>query len=354
MKIAQLSPVEERVPPPKYGGTELVVSNITEELVRRNHTLELFATGNSVTSATLRAIFPEPVRTDLTEDPSQHLREAYKYLSIGKAIEMMVGEDFDIAHNHIGWRILPFCHLFNFPVVTTLHGPLDVNYQQVVYGQYSNHPFVTISNSQRKPLEHLNFVATVYNGIDIKKFEYNKNPSDYVAFLGRMSPEKGPKQAIEFAKATGMKLKMAAKVDIVDQRYYDKELSSLIDGEQIQYIGEVDHAGKNELLKNAKALIALIQWEEPFGLFFVEAMACGTPVIATRRGSVPELIKDGETGFIVEGVDEAVKAWANIGRINRMACREHVDKNFTVEKMVDGYERVYERVIKDWKKRKRL
>lgn len=353
MKIALLAPVEERVPPLKYGGTELVVSNISEELVKHGHKVELFATGNSQTKATLRAIFPEPVRTDPSSDPSMKLRESYKYIAIGKAIEMLTNEDFDIVHNHIGWRILPFCHLFNFPVITTLHGPLDINYQQMVYDQYPDHPYISISNNQRKPLDHLNYIQTVYNGIDLKHFDYNDTPDDYVAFLGRMSPEKGPKEAIEFAKKTGVKLKMAAKIDTVDQAYFQKEIEPLIDDKQIFYIGEIGPEEKNKFLRKAIALIALIQWAEPFGLFIVEAMATGTPVIATKLGSVPELIRDSKTGFIVNDVDEAARKWKNINKINRLSCRQHVEKNFTVEKMVDGYEKVYERVIKDWNKRHR-
>lgn len=333
------------MPPRKYGGTELVISNLTEGLVRRQHHVDLFASGDSKTRAKLRPTISSAIRVQpLAQDAKT--RESLKYLTLGKLLQLLETDQYDVIHNHIGWRFLPFCHLFHMPVVTTLHGPLDITYQQIIFNQYRDLPYVSISNSQRKPMKHLHFIATVYNGIDINKFDYNDRPSKYVAFLGRMSPEKGPKQAIEFAKAAGLTLKMAAKIDVNDRDYYEKEIEPLIDGKQIQYIGEVDHRGKNQLLKNALALVAFIQWEEPFGLFLVEAMATGTPVIATKHGSVLELVKDGETGFIINNVSEAVQVWKNIEKIARAACRKHVEDNFTVEKMVDGYEKVYASLIK--------
>lgn len=345
MKIAQLAPVEERVPPLKYGGTELVISNITEGLVRRGHKVTLYASGDSKTHAKLK---PTTLLSVRSQQPAQdpRTRESFKYLALGKSLQLLLNDQNDIIHNHFGWRFLPFCHLFKIPVITTLHGPLDVGYQQVIFNQYPDLPYVSISNSQRKPMKQMNFVATIYNGIDVNKFDYNDRPDNYVVFLGRMSPEKGPKQAIEFAKAAGLTLKMAAKIDASDRDYFEKEVKPLIDGKQIQYIGEVNHEAKNRLLKNALALIALIQWEEPFGLFIVEAMATGTPVIATKRGSVPELVKDHITGYIVENVREAVMVWPKIIRLNRLEARRHVEKNFTIGKMVDRYEKVYNYLTK--------
>lgn len=349
MKIAQIVPVEETVPPRKYGGTELVASNITEELVARGHDVTLFAAGGSQTKAHLVPIFDEPVRVLAPNPEDSRLRDAYKYISIGRAINEVMKGDFDVVHNHVGWRLLPFEATINKPLITTLHGPLDVEYMQKVYGTYSKSCYVSISNAQRLPMPNLNFVGTVYNGIDVKAFDFNPEPQNYLAFLGRMSPEKGPIQAIQAAKAANTKLIMAAKVDAVDKEYFEKEIWPLIDGNQIKFIGEVDHTGKNELLKNAKGLIALIQWEEPFGLFMAEAMACGTPVIATNRGSVPELVQHGVNGYIVENTVEAAASAINqINKIDRQRCRDIAQEKFSVEAMVDGYEGTYRQVISNY------
>lgn len=346
MKIAQLVPVEEAVPPLKYGGTELVASNITEELVNRGHEVHLLASGGSRTSAKLFEIFDRPVRELAPNPEDAKLREAFKYMAIAKAVKYINEGGFDIVHNHIGWRTLPFEPLFNASVVTTLHGPLDVPYMQTVYGTYPKANYVTISDAQRKPMTSLNFVSTVYNGIKVETFEFNNQPKDYVAFLGRMSPEKGPVEAIKAAKAAGIKLIMAAKVDSVDQDYFKKEVEPLIDGDQIKFIGEVDHKGKVALLKDAKALLALIQWEEPFGLFMTEAMSCGTPVIATVRGSVPELVEHGKNGYLVENTAEATAtAIKAINYIDRSICRKIAEEKFSVKAMVDGYIKTYEKIL---------
>jgi glycosyltransferase involved in cell wall biosynthesis len=342
MKIALLAPFEERVPPEKYGGTELIVSNITEELVKRGHEVHLLATGDSQTKANLIPIFPRSLRQEnMAQD--MKAREAMKYLGVGKALTILSDLKPDIVHNHIGWRVLPFTKLLNCPTLTTLHGPMAP--QGYFYSQFKECFFASISNSQRKPLA-LNYVATVYNGIDISKLEFNEKPKDYFAFLGRMSPEKGPVQAIKIAKLAGVKLKMAAKIDAVDTEYFEKEVKPLIDGNQIEFIGEIGPQEKSDFLKNAIGLLAPIQWEEPFGLFFVEAMACGAPVIACRRGSVPEIVKDGETGLIINTVEEGAKAIKKIKKIKRKDCRKHVENNFSIEKMVDGYEKVYKKILK--------
>lgn len=346
MKIAQLVPVEEAVPPIKYGGTELIASNITEELVKRGHEVHLLASGGSNTSAKLIKIFDQPIRELTPNLEDAKLREAFKYMAIARAIKHINDSGFDIVHNHVGWRTLPFEPLFNAPVVTTLHSPMDENFIQNVYRQFAAANYITISDSQRKPMADLNFVKTVYNGIRVDTFEFNNHPRDYVAFLGRMSPEKGPKQAIMAAKAAGVKLIMAAKVDAVDQNYFKSEIEPLIDGDQIKFIGEVDHSGKVALLKDALALLALIQWEEPFGLFMTESMSCGTPVIATMRGSVPELVEHGKNGLIVENTAEAAaNAIKAIGHIDRAQCRKIAEEKFSVTAMVDGYIDAYKKVI---------
>jgi glycosyltransferase involved in cell wall biosynthesis len=345
MKIAVLSPFEEAVPPIKYGGTELVVYNVVQNLVKLGHQVTLVATGDSKTSAKLFPVFPASIRKiPATQDAKN--RDALKYIGVGKVVSYLNKNKFDVIHNNIGWRVLPFQSLLSAPMVTTLHGPLDIPYQQFVYGEYAKANYISISLSQRRGMPSLNFVANVYNGIEVGKFEFNDRPKDYFAFLGRMSPEKGPVQAIEIAKKAGVKLIMAAKVDAVDKAFFDKNVKPKIDGKQIKFIGEVDHAGKVELLKNAKALLAPIQWEEPFGLFFVEAMACGAPVITMNRGSVPELVIDGKTGFIGKTNADAVKAVKNIGQLNRQDAYEHVAEKFSAMAMTKGYLDAYKKVAK--------
>lgn len=344
MKIAMLAPFEESVPPAKYGGTELVVYNLVEQLVKNGHEVTLLASGDSKTSAKLEPIFSQSIRL-LPDSQDMRIRDALKYMGIGKVLSYLQKNDFDIIHNHIGWRLLPFQEIVKIPVVTTLHGPLDVAYQQKVYGAYAEANFISISLNQRKPMPQLNFVANVYNGIEVEKFKFNENPQDYFAFLGRMSPEKGPIQAIEVAEKAGIKLLMAAKVDTVDREYFESKVKPLIDGKQIQFIGEINHTEKVEFLGKAKALIAPIQWEEPFGLFFTEAMVCGTPVIALKRGSVPEIIIDKKTGFICDSIEEMVEKVKEIDKIDRKACFEHVKNNFSSEKMAQDYLLAYEKVI---------
>ena len=336
LKIAQVAPLEESVPPIKYGGTELVISNLTEELVHRGHHVTLLAAGDSKTRATLLPVFKKSIRQ---EPDGQDLdkRNALKFIGVARVVDYLQKNHFDIIHNHLGWRLLPFSDSLPAPIVTTLHGPLDIGYQRFVYGQYPAAAYVTISKSQRRAMPHLNFVGTVYNGIDVAAFDFSAKPGKYLAFLGRMSPEKGPIEAIRAAKKARLPLIMAAKIDIVDKPYFARQVKPLIDGKQIKFIGEVNHQGKVKLLKNALALLALIQWEEPFGLFMVEALACGTPVIATRRGSVPEIIQAGKTGFIVKDYREAASTIKKIGQINRRICRLTAEKRFTTEIMADGY-----------------
>lgn len=344
MKIAMLAPLEETVPPKKYGGTELVVSNLTEQLVQMGHDVTLLASGDSITSAKLEPIFEKSLRSD-PEVNQFDLRDTYKFIGVGRAVSYLQKNKFDIIHNHIGWRVLAFNNLFNAPSITTLHGPLDILYQQKVYGFYKNANYVSISRSQRKPMPDLNFVATVYNGINISTFKFFPSHKDYFAFLGRMSPEKGPVQAIQIAKKAGIKLIMAAKIDAADKKYFKAEVEPLIDNKQIKFIGEVGHAGKLELLGNAKALLAPIQWEEPFGLFFIEAMACGTPVITMNRGSVPELIVDNKTGFICKNEDQAAEKIKIIDTIDRKTCFDHVNKNFSSQRMAEGYLAAYKKIL---------
>lgn len=346
MKIALLAPFEESVPPQKYGGTELIVYYLAQ-LLSKKHSVFLFASGDSKTKAKLIPVFAKAMRTEkIAQD--MKMREAIKFIGISKVVKELKKLKIDIIHNHIGWRFLPFASLFGVPTLTTLHGPLDVPYQKFVYGQFKQFPFVSISNSQRKLFLGLNYVATIYNGIDIKQFKFKEKPKgDYFAFLARMSPEKGPIQAIQAAKMAGVKLKIAAKIDAVDSEFFEKKIKHLIDGKQIEFLGEIGSTEKSEFLNNAQGLLVPLQWEEPFGLFMIEAMACGTPVIAFNRGSVKEIIKDKKTGFIVNTVQEMVEAIKNIHRIKRINCRKIIEEKFTAEKMVVNYEKVYQKIIKN-------
>lgn len=344
MKIALLSPLEEQVPPRKYGGTELVVYNLAQQLVKKGHDVTLFASGDSKTNAKLFPVYKKAIRV-LPEAQDPKCREVMKLVGLGKVLEQLKKSNFDIIHNHIGWRVLSFAGLFDTPMVTTLHGPLTIPYQQFVYNEYANANYISISLAQRKPLPHLHFVGNVYNGIDVKEFSYSATPKDYVAFLGRMSPEKGPLQAIEIAKKAGVKLKMAAKIDASDQEFYETKVRPQIDGDQIEFVGEIGPKEKSDFLKNAKALLAPIQWEEPFGLYFVEAMACGTPVISVPRGSAPEVILDKKTGYLCKDVATSVKKLKQIDKIDRAFCRKHVEEVFSSENMSDGYLKVYNEVL---------
>lgn len=346
MKIALLAPFEETVPPKKYGGIELVIFNLAETLIDYGHQVHLLGAGDSQTRANLISIFPQAIRKEkLASDSS--FKNALKYIGISRVFDELLKLDIDIIHNHIGWRFIPFAHHFRVPMITTLHGSLDVPYQQFVYGLFSSMSYISISNAQREPFPKLNYIATVYNGIDLNKFDFVDKPGKYLAFLGRMSPEKGARQAIEIAKKADMKLKMAAKIDIVDVKYFKKEVEPFIDGKQIEYVGEIGPKEKNDFLKNACALLAPIQWREPFGLFMTESMACGTPVVVTDMGSAREIVSNGETGFVVHNsIDEFVKAIKKIDKIDRKKCYNRVKELFTKEKMTENYLQAYEKILK--------
>ncbi|MGI6103776.1 MAG: glycosyltransferase family 4 protein [Patescibacteria group bacterium] len=341
LKIAMLAPIEEQVPPKKYGGTELIVHNLTEELASRGHDVTLLASGDSQTNVNLVPVFPKAIRT-LPESKNIDVRRALSIIGAGRVVEYLKDKEFDIVHNHIGWMFLPFAGIAGMPVVTTFHGFLKASYEAEVYRHYADHNYISISMNQRESAQtKLNFIANVYNGINIEKFRFFPEPKNYFAFLARISQEKGAFEAIQIAKKARVNLVMAGKIDPVDEKYFKNKIEPLIDGEQIKFIGEIGHEEKVELLGNAKALIAPIQWEEPFGLYFIESMICGTPVIANRMGSVPEIIVDGKTGFIVDGIDEAVEKIEQIGAIERLDCHKHVKKNFSSKKMADRYLEAY-------------
>lgn len=343
-RIALIAPFDEEVPPKKYGGTELVVSNIAECLSGLGYEIFLLASGDSRTSGHLVKIFEKAMRQDLRTGDSA-MRNVMKIIGTAKVVDALRRIEVDVIHNHLGWRFLPFAESFGAPTVTTLHGPLDPAYQKFAYGKFPKQNYVSISDSQREPLPGLNYVKTVYNGIDLSLFEFSPKTGDYLVFLGRMSPEKGPVQAIKIARKFGMKLVMAAKVDEADRDFFEREVAPEIDGKRTEYIGEIGHREKSEFLKNAYALLAPIQWREPFGLFMAEASACGTPVVVTNAGSAPEIIEDGKTGFLSENSEESfVDALEKIPSIKRENCRKRAEEKFSKEKMALEYLGIYEKI----------
>ena len=340
MRIAQIAPLWERVPPPAYGGIELVVGLLTDELVKRGHDVTLFASGDSITRAKLSSVHAQALRLD----PSIREHGIYEMLQLAQVYER-AGE-FDLIHSHIGCSALPYTRLTKTPTVHTLHGIFTPDNQKM-YGYAKAQPYVSISNAQREPKLGLNCVATVYNSIDVESHKFFPTPDSppYLAFLGRISPEKGPRQAIEIAQATGIPLKMAGKVDPVDLEFFDREIKPLIDDNFIQFLGEADHDLKNNLMGRAIATLFPITWREPFGLVMIESMAAGTPVIAMGLGAVPEIVVHGHSGFICNSVPECIAAVSHIPSISRSACREYTAHNFGLDSMTNGYEAVYQQVL---------
>lgn len=340
MRIAQVAPLWERVPPPAYGGIELVVGLLCDELVKRGHDVTLFASGDSITLAKLESVHPRAIRLD----PTVKEYGVYEMLQLSKVYERAA--EFDIIHSHVGCAALPYANLVKTPTVHTLHGIFTPDNEKL-FSYARRQPYVSISNAQREPRLGLNCIATVYNGIDPDKFDFRPQPQEppYLAFLGRMSPEKGPHLAIEIAKRSGWHLKMAGKIDVVDREYFKEQIEPHIDGKQIEYLGEANHAQKNVLMGNAFATLFPITWREPFGLVMIESMATGTPVIAMAKGSAPEIIVHGKTGFLCNTVEECIQALEKVPELKRYECREHVIKNFSVQRMTDGYEAVYKQIL---------
>lgn len=340
MRIAQVAPLIESVPPKTYGGTERVVHYLTEELHRLGHDVTLFASGDSRTDADHVAVVDRSLRTSpIPRDPVfWHQRQLMEVARMA--------DRFDIIHFHTDFSHLSVMRYLDTPHVTTLHGRLDMPDMDVVFDEFQDAPVVSISNSQRKPLPRANWVGTVYNGTPAANYTYREVAGDYFAFLGRFSPEKGPERAIEIAKRLGTPLKMAAKIDAVDAEYFETRIKPHLDHPLIEYIGEVDERGKDDLLGHAKATLFPIDWPEPFGLVMCESMACGTPVVAFRNGSVDEVMKDGVSGFIVDSLEQAINAASRIEEIDRRKCRLYFQERFTVEAMALGYTEVYEKLLR--------
>jgi glycosyltransferase involved in cell wall biosynthesis len=337
MRIAQISPLFEAVPPKLYGGTERVVYSLTEELVAMGHDVTLFASGDSITSATLAPMRDQALRLD----PTVKDWVAIYY----RMVEMIYRrkDEFDVMHFHIDYFPLSLFTRQKTPFLTTIHGRLDLPEFVETYSTFKEAPFVSISDSQRKPIPHLNWVRTVLHGMPANLLTPQPVKQEYGAFLGRISPEKGVDRAIKIAGKAGLKLKIAAKVDNADKEYYDTKIKPLIQGNpDVEFIGEINDAQKPEFLSGAHALIFPINWPEPFGLVMIESMACGTPVIAFNCGSVPEVIDSGLTGFIVNDIDEAAAAVGKIHTLDRGRVRATFDRRFTARRMAEDYVDLYE------------
>ncbi|HLF78068.1 MAG TPA: glycosyltransferase family 4 protein [Dehalococcoidia bacterium] len=331
-----VAPLIEAIPPSLYGGTERVVSALTEELVRRGHDVTLFASGDSATKAELVACRPRSLR--LSGDG--FLANAATLCELAEAYAR--ADEFDLIHNHVDWLAFPFARLMGCPTVTTTHGRLDLPEIVSTYSLFPEQSLVSISEAQRRSLPTANWEGTVHNGVDIEKLKFRPDPGKYLVFLGRFSPEKRPDRAIKVAESVGMRLVLAAKVDPADREYYEEVVAPLIhDSSYAEYIGEVNDREKDELLGGAFACLFPVDWPEPFGLTMVEAMATGTPVVAWHCGSVAEVVRDGTTGFVCESLEDMASALGHVTDLNRSDCRSHVEQHFSVKAMADGYERVY-------------
>jgi glycosyltransferase involved in cell wall biosynthesis len=339
MKIAQVAPLFESVPPSLYGGTERVVSYLTDELVRQGHDVTLFASGDSRTRATLASMCPRSLRLD----PACRDQLAWHVLMTAQVAAR--AHDFDVIHFHIGHIHFPLVRYLDVPHVTTLHGRLDLPELVPLFAEFGDVPVISISDAQREPLPHANWCGTILHGLPDGLMRFDPRGGDYLAFLGRISPEKRVDRAIAIATALGWPLRIAAKVDQMDADYFEREIRPLLDNPLVEFIGEIGEAEKSAFLGGARALLFPIDWPEPFGLVMIEALACGTPVVAFRGGSVEEVLDDGVTGFIVDSLDEAIAATSRIGAIDRAACRRSFDERFTARRMARDHVAQFARAI---------
>ena len=339
MKIAQVAPLHESVPPRLYGGTERVVSWLTEELVREGHDVTLYASGDSRTTANLRSICDNALRLDQRK-PSDSL--AWHMLLMEKVVQE--ADEFDVVHFHLDYLPFSLIRRCGIPALTTIHGRLDVPDLYPLFREFDEMCLISISDAQREPMPWAGWLATVHHGLPEHLYKPCFDPENYVAFLGRISPEKRVDRAIEIAGKAKKQLRVAAKIDPADQDYFD-EVKHLLSEPHVNFSGEIGEKDKGRFLGKAQALLLPIDWPEPFGLVMIEALACGTPVIAFRGGSVEEVIEDGVSGFIVDSVDQAVEALARIETIDRHACRQAFEKRFTARRMCQNYVRAYEKVV---------
>jgi glycosyltransferase involved in cell wall biosynthesis len=341
MRIAQVAPLVESVPPAGYGGTERVVSYLTEELVKQGHDVTLFASGDSLTSAKLVACAPRSLRLDET------IVDTVAHQVVQLEAVAAAADRFDIIHWHVDYFHFPMSRRLSVPNVTTLHGRLDIADLEPVYDEFREMPVVSISDDQRIPLPQANWAATVYHGMPLDELLPHPASEGYLAFLGRVSPEKRVDRAIEVARRAGIPLRIAAKVDDADREYFETEIEPLLEQDHVDFIGEIGPEEKNEFLGNARALLFPIDWNEPFGLAMIEAMACATPVIAYRSGSVPEVVDEGVTGFVVDDIEGATAAVGRLDEIDRDGVRAAFERRFDVARMARDYLAVYERLIRE-------
>ncbi|MEX0621544.1 MAG: glycosyltransferase family 4 protein [Candidatus Woykebacteria bacterium] len=337
MKIAQIAPLIERVPPRRYGGTERIVYYLTEELVKRGHDVTLFASGDSETSAKLIPGSSHSLRAMHTADEA-----AFTLLNVARAYKGAT--QFDVIHNHLDYYSFSAAYFSPIPTITTFHGAFNLENRNI-YEEYKNLKFVSISDSQRKGGPKLNWRKTIHHGIPIEKFPFSARPKNYLLFVGRISLEKGTHIAMDIAMALKMELIIAAKLDKFDVAYFNQYVAPRLSNGKIRWIGEVDEAERNKLMKEALCLLHPITWSEPFGLTMIEAMACGCPVVAFNKGSVPEIIVSRKTGFIVEKEKDMLKAIKKIRSISRRDCRNHVKETFNLKRMVDEYEKLYYEIV---------
>lgn len=339
MRIAQVAPLFESVPPRGYGGTERVVSYLTEELVRQGHQVTLFASGDSHTQARLCA----PCARSLRSEAGGLDANAYHALMFERVFQESA--NFDIIHFHTDYQHFALSRRHDVPVVHTHHGRLDIPGLMPLFQEFREIPVVSISNHQRTPAPWLNWQATVYHGLPKSLHGFHADGGDYLAFLGRVSPEKGLDKAIEIAQRAGMPIKIAAKIDRHDAVYFEQVIRPLLRRPGVEFIGEVGGAEKDQLLGGARGLLFPIDWPEPFGLVMIEALACGTPVIAYPRGSVPEILEHGVTGFVVDDVEQAVAAVNKLDTLSRRQCRRAFEQRFSTQRMTDDYLAVYQDLI---------
>ena len=345
LRIAQIAPLIESVPPKFYGGTERVVAYLTNALVKLGHEVTLFASGDSVTKARLVSVTPTALRLSDCVD-----QMAGNILQLQEVMDR--SHEFDLLHFHTDYLHFPVTRLSKNKTLTTLHGRLDISELKPLYKKFTDIPVISISNSQRRPLPMANWVGTVYHGLPEDLYQPGNGEGDYVVFLGRFSPEKRADRAIEIARRAGLKIKVAAKVDKADEKYFEKEIRHLLNQPHVEYLQEIGETEKGPLLANAKALLFPIDWPEPFGMVLIEAMACGTPVIAYNHGSVPEIIEHGKTGFIVDSIEKATEALQHIHLISRSACRETFERKYSDIVMAKNYVHLYEKSVRKTPERK--
>jgi glycosyltransferase involved in cell wall biosynthesis len=343
LRIAQVAPLYESVPPKLYGGTERIVAYLAEELLRRGHEVTLFASGDSTAKVPLAVGSQQSLRLAGLDQWG-----ASFHLPMLSDVYDNAGY-FDIIHSHVDCLSFPLARLVSVPTVSTLHGRLDLDEILPVYRHYTDLPVVSISDDQRRPLLEMNWVGTVYHGLPRNILKFSPQPGSYLAFLGRVAPEKRPDLAIEVSRRSGIPLKIAAKVDRADREYFDAVIKPLLKTPGVEFIGEINEQQKQEFLSGALALLFPVDWPEPFGLVMIEALACGTPVIARPCGSVREILRNGETGFIGSTVDDLVGAVRKLSAVSRHKCREEFETRFTVEVMAANYERIYYGLAQTWR-----